>query len=592
MTHSRRISTAILAAVALTTASLVASGPASAIGGDSRVSVGSPRMPFAQNKQNEPGLAVNAHDPTILAAGANDEIDLEACNAGKPTTCPFTADVGLSGIYFSFDSGHTWTQPTYTGWTARGCLGPAACVPHVGPIGTLPKYYENHLVSGGDPALAFGPKRGADGRFSWDAGSRLYYANLAVNLSSNTRSESFKGAEAVTVARTDDPRAAAGGDANAWLDPVIVSRQNSALFSDKEEIWADNAASSPFFGNVYICNVAFRSNGNGGAPEPVMFTRSTDGGDTWSGQRQLSSATNNSQTGGRQGCAIRSDSRGGVYVFWAGTDIRTRQSAMFMARSFDGGVSFDRPTVVATVHDVGLFDPATRRSSFDGVAGARTSTFPSADIANGAPTGTDATNEIVLSWPDGTTPSDVDPGPNEQALIQFSLNRGVTWSTAVNAAPAGDRPDFPAVAISPNGTDVYLTYDNFLQPWQSTTADPRLMQGVVRHADVGAAGAFGPFGDLHRGAIGDARGSSQNGLTAEFLGDYNYAVATRDYGAATWNDVRNAADCPAMDAYRQAYVEAVLAGTTLPTKPAPNTDCPPTFGNSDIYGGSYLDPTP
>src|SRR6266508_833713 len=228
---------ATLFAAALAVGAIV--GVALALNSDTLVSFGSPPTPFSQNKQNEPALAVDANHPAVLASGANDNIDMEACNAGTDDTCPFTPGIGGSGVYFSFDSGTTWTQPTYTGLTARGCTGAVGdsdpgCTAVVGPIGTLPWYYENGLVADGDPALAFGPKPDSSGHFSWSNGSRLYYANLTSNFSTLREEQSFRGSEAIAVSRTDDVAGAAAGVKTAWKTPVIVSRQNSALFSDKE----------------------------------------------------------------------------------------------------------------------------------------------------------------------------------------------------------------------------------------------------------------------------------------------------------------------------------------------------------------------
>ena len=610
---------AALAAIAVAIPQLPAAAQ-----GDVEVTVGSPSSPFSQNKQNEPAVAIDAAHPTVLAAGSNDNIDMEACDAGDPTTCPFTEGVGGSGVYFSFDSGANWLQPTYQGVSARDCLGPEECVPEEGPIGTLPGYDDAGLVSDGDPALAFGPVPDEEGNFSWDNGSRLYYANLTSNLPG---AQGFKGFEAIAVSRIDGP-ADTGltedivSDQDNWMPPVIASKQNSALFSDKEQVWADNAESSPFFGNAYVCYAGFGGAfGGGSTPQPLFVVTSRDGGDTWT-QKKVTAATNNinSPLGfGRSGCTIRTDSEGTVYAFvyqFAFDPLTSAPGKIQMIRSFNGGATWERPINLFTVLDgCAYFEPSIGRCVMDGVGGARDDLMPSpsVDIANGAPTGEDATDQIVMVTTEQESLND------ENVKFATSTNGGDDWTDLVDITQEGDRGYYSAPAISPNGTDVWVVYNAFTTPFRDNAEGPtndRQLVGVVLHADLDEEGTVGDFTEVHRGESGDARGSSQNNLAAEFLGDYVYAAATRDYGAAVWNDVREAADCPAIDEFRQElHEEAIATGapTADPEEPrgaeeferqhgktqeeepeAPNVqlECPAEFGNSDIWGIALADPTP
>ena len=267
-----------------------------------------------------------------------------------------------------------------------------------------------------------------------------------------------------------------------------------------------------------------------------------------------------------------------------GIGVRGGSSVQMMYKSADGGAHFAGPTVVAPVVAPGVVDPQLGRPVMDGVAGARVDLAPgpSVDIANGAPTGVGATDEIFMTWADGAAGLD-----HEQLLLTWSRNGGSTW-TAPSAVPlpAGDRPVYTAPAASPDGSDLYVVANAFTTPYRNDTSSVRGLVGEVLHAEV-TAGTPGGWSSLHRGQVGDPRGSSQNGLTAEFLGDYVYAAGTRDGVVGVWNDTSAAADCPAIDAYRASLY------TSTPSAP-PNVlaACPANFGNSDIRGGAYADPTP
>jgi hypothetical protein len=557
------------------------------------VSEGSPIGNHPQNAQNEPSLAIDPVHPNVLAAGANDLVDMQPCSRQASTTAgacsyplgTFNLGVGLSAAYFSFDSGHTWVQPMYQGLTAADCSPTVEpCTPHPGPIHTVPNFYENGLRSRSDTGVAFGPVPSPNG-FWWSNGERLYFSSLATNLDDTTiRSDgnSQNSNFAVTVSHIDDVSPARIQVQSNWSKPYFAAPHVAASAGlDKEQVWADNAATSRFFGNVYVCYVDFHSFSHGNAyPLIPAVARSDDGGVTWTA-RQVAPPLTNSQHGALDGCTLRTDSHGVVYVFFTHFSGTSLQGSHTLIKSFDGGRTWTQPRDFLQMTDPCFFvDRVSGRCVEDGIAGARAdlAAMPSVDIANGAPTGADATDEIIDAWTDGSLGQN-----NEKTMVSYSLDNGQNWSTPTPVSLPGDRSAYSAPAIAPNGSKAYVVYMAYTQPFQASTSSPRPEHGVLLSSPL-VDGVPTGWAAEYVGPDGDARGSSQGRiLYNEFLGDYVYAVASRTYGAGAWTDTRRTLDCPAMDAWRQA---SFTAGHQVFPAPWPLGDCPASFGNNDIFSAS------
>src|SRR5205807_2917496 len=117
-----------------------------------------------------------------------------------------------------------------------------------------------------------------------------------------------------------------------------------------------------------------------------------------------------------------------------------RNSCELMSRSTDGGHSWSTPQPVAgPVTQPGVFDPVLGRPVIDGIAGARSDLAPgpSVDIANGAPTGTDATNRIVMTYVSGEI-------TKPHVFFTESTNKAATWTPPRAIEGATDRGYYTA----------------------------------------------------------------------------------------------------------------------------------------------------
>jgi hypothetical protein len=111
--------------------------------------------------------------------------------------------------------------------------------------------------------------------------------------------------------------------------------------------------------------------------------------------------------------------------------------AHIMIKSYNVGATWTRPENIGLAVDTCFsvqFDGSGFRCVMDDIGGARDdlSSAPSVDIANGAPTGAGATNEIVRTWVDGH-----DGLNNEHVFVSYSTNGGDSWS---DPAPQQDCP--------------------------------------------------------------------------------------------------------------------------------------------------------
>lgn len=467
---------------------------------------------FPQNKQNESPMAVNPIDPNNAISGANDEIEQPDCTltASGSSSCPFDPFTQGTGVYVTANGGATWTHQILH-WEGVG------------------------LRSDGDPAVAFGPKPNPTGGFSYASGARAYFASLAGILGSpHAATPVF-----VAVAHSDDR-------GSTWSGPVVATtRDNPVNFNDKVAVWADSNPSSPFFGNVYVSWTLFT--GVTEVAEPIMVSRSTDGGQTFDLPRKLTPSHNNATNGGRQGSTVRTASNGDVFVFWE--DSVPGQSVILGARSTNGGVTFDRPFLVAPLSDV--------PSPFPG-ASFRTDSFPMADI-DGA--------DLFVAW---TTSS----SGHSVVRLAKSTNFGATWSVSTVADVPGRSAYYPGVAA--RAGKVFIGFNAI----DDKPAGTRPGAGVVSYDAYYALSTNGgaSFADPVKisAASSDPDASSTNSLRAQFLGDYNGAAAGPD-GAFwfSWTDTRNGSPCAAIDAWR-------ASGFTTP-KPDIYDACPATFGNTNIF---------
>jgi len=330
-------------------------------------------------------------------------------------------------------------------------------------------------------------------------------------------------------------------DGTAWATPKILieDRGDRGIFNDKVSITGDPTRAGYAYatwirgtyppGERQSRIADFHSFAYRGEP---MFSRTTDGGRTWSTPAPM--RTSNAYFQGNQ-IAVGPD--GTLYDVTAtlstGSGIQPNGQGVYMGlmRSTDGGLHWSAPTQIAPIRTTQLFVPD------DNFPIRAEDYLP--DIAIDPRAGT-----IYVVWSDGLGTA------IDRVVMASSTDGGRHWSgpTVVSTGGPNVQAYNHAIEVTPNGTVVLLYYDdrnNVLGDHVATT------DIWLRHSHDGARSwepeqhLYGPF-DHYKAPISYFAPGAPRGL---FLGDYMgleatsgddvvaFFAATPDDGADIWSVV-------------------------------------------------------
>ncbi len=470
--------------------------------------------PFPRNKQIGPSLAQNPNNLLNLIAASVDEIGEPACTSTSPSSCPFAPGVSVAGFYASFDGGKTWP--------CQGRLD----------------------------LSAFGEYARSNTALAFDSKGNAYYGTQALPDPVTATSDQL-----VTGLLPDIFVAKSTDGGCSYPTAARISGAPSVSDDQDPAIAADSNPGSPFRDNVYVAWTRFTTDSDKGSNQ-ILFSRSTDGGATYSNPRPISFSTPY-DVGRRDSAAVKVGPDGTVYIVWL--DTVNKLVVYRLAISHDGGQTFQAQNITVAASTDDLVDPAP---------GSRVSQFgrplPSLSIArNGT---------LYVAW--GNRTGDPVSG-HAVVLLANSPDGGLTWSAPMVAGDVSGRSVFVAsVAADPNNNvNVVFTALDDVPTGTAPGAGVVHYDTYLTRSTNGGASFSSPL--LISTVTSDPDGSSSNSLGGQAVGGIA-AVADASHVYVAWTDSRNATPCAAVDAYR--------AGTG----PKPNviTQCPLTFGNTDIFLGT------